>query len=236
MTNLPSIHSLMGNKLPRYGIPEGMRSCLTRTPHVFILFASMVIRSNLFKLIPAIVIFLIISGGSRIALAEEGSTDEIPARYGLVGVLGKTFDPVTDIYFVQLSGFVMWDYDRVWRHWAPDPLRFKVEGNAGATTSPEIRAMISVGMMALYYLDFFPTSRLLPYLEGGIGVMYTDFQVEGQGSRLNFNPQIGIGMEFKVDSGAPFFGTVRLSHISNAGLHSENRGVNFVVLMIGRFF
>ncbi len=196
----------------------------------------MLIPSNLLKLAPSIVVFLIISGGSRISIAEEASIDEIPTRYGLAGVLGKTFDPVTDIYFVQLSGFIMWDYDRVWKHWAPDPLRFKVEGSAGATTSPETRAMISIGMMALYYLDFFSTARLRPYLEGGIGVMYTDFQVEGQGSRFNFNPQIGIGTEFKLDSGAPFFATIRLSHISNAGLHSENRGVNFVVLMIGRFF
>jgi hypothetical protein len=196
----------------------------------------MLIPSNLFKLVSGIVVFLIISGGSRISLAEEASIDEIPTRYGLAGVLGKTFDPVTDIYFVQLSGFIMWDYDRVWHHWAPEPLRFKVEGNAGATTSPETRAMISIGMMALYYLDFFSTARLRPYMEGGIGVMYTDFQVEGQGSRFNFNPQIGIGTEFKLDSGAPFFATIRLSHISNAGLHSENRGVNFIVLMIGRFF
>lgn len=196
----------------------------------------MLIPSNLFKLASGIVVFLIISGGSRISIAEEASIDEIATRYGLAGVLGKTFDPVTDIYFVQLSGFIMWDYDRVWQHWAPDPLRFKVEGNAGATTSPETRAMISIGMLALYYLDFFSTARLRPYLEGGIGVMYTDFQVEGQGSRFNFNPQIGIGTEFKLDSGAPFFATIRLSHISNAGLHSENRGVNFVVLMIGRFF
>ena len=196
----------------------------------------MLIPSNLFKLVPGIIVFLILSGGSRVSLAEEASTDEIPTRYALTGVLGKTYDPVTDIYFVQLSGFIMWDYDRVWHHWAPDPLRFKVEGNAGATTSPETRAMISIGMMALYYLDFFSGAQVRPYLEGGIGVMYTDFQVEGQGSRFNFNPQIGIGTEFKLDSGAPFFATIRLSHISNAGLHRENRGVNFVVLMIGRFF
>ena len=81
----------------------------------------MLIPSNLFKLIPGIVVFLILSGGSRISLAEEASTDEIPTRYGMAGVLGKTFDPVTDIYFVQLSGFIMWDYDRVWHHWAPHP-------------------------------------------------------------------------------------------------------------------
>jgi lipid A 3-O-deacylase len=200
------------------------------------IFKSMLIFTNLFKIVPVIVIFLILSDGSKVLLAQEVSAEDIPARYGLAGVIGKTFDPVTDIYFVQLSGFIMWDYDRVWRHWAPDPLRFKVEGNAGVTTSPEARAMISIGMMALYYLDFLSTARLRPYLEGGIGVIYTDFQVKGQGSRFNFNPQIGIGSEFKLNSGATFFATTRLSHISNAGLHSENRGVNFVVLTIGRFF
>jgi hypothetical protein len=91
-------------------------------------------------------------------------------------------------------------------------------------------------MMALYYIDVISTERLTPYLEGGIGVVYTDFQVEGQGSRLNFNPRIGIGTEFKVDSGAPFFTALRLSHISNAGLADDNRGVNSVVWMLGRFF
>jgi len=196
----------------------------------------MTVHSNTFKPAVAFVAFLTVSAVSGIGFADEALKDDIPTRYGLAGVVGKTFDPVTDIWFVQLSGFAMWDYDRIWPHWAPDPLRFKVECTAGATTSPETRAMISLGMMALYYLDFFSTSRLLPYLEGGIGVIYTDFQVAGQGSRFNFNPQIGFGAEFKWDSGAPFFGTIRLSHISNAGLSSENRGVNSLVLMIGRFW
>jgi hypothetical protein len=194
----------------------------------------MTVHSRFLRPFFAIVFFLLVSAVSGIGFAEENSANEIPIRYGLAPAVGKTFDPVTDIHFVQLSGFVMWDYDRIWRHWAPDPLRFKVECAAGTTVAPETRAMISVGMMALYYLDFFSTSRLLPYLEGGIGVIYTDFQVTGQGSRFNFNPQIGFGMEFKRDSGAPFFGTIRLNHISNGGLNRENRGVNSLVLMIGR--
>jgi lipid A 3-O-deacylase len=193
------------------------------------------LHSIIFKLTAVIIAFLLVSGIPGICLAEEDSTYEIPTRYGLAGVMGKTFDPVTDIRFIQLSGFAMWDYDKIWRHWAPDPLRFKLECTAGATTTPKTRPMISVGMMALYYLDFFSTSRLLPYLEGGIGVIYTDFQVVGQGSRFNFNPQIGFGTEFKWDSGPPFFGTLRLHHISNGGLNEENRGVNSLVLMIGRF-
>jgi lipid A 3-O-deacylase len=214
--------------------PEIFIDTLAAFPYIFKI---MLIPSNLFRLVPGIVVFLIISGGTRISLAEEASIDEIPTRYGLAGIIGNTFDPVSDIAFLQISGFIMWDYDRVWRHWAPDPLRWKLEGTAGATTSPNNSAMISVGMMALYYLEPLSTSRLLPYVEGGIGMIYTDFQVEGQGSRFNFNPQVGIGMEFKRgDSKEPFFATIRLSHISNAGLSSENRGVNSFLLMIGRFF
>ena len=181
-------------------------------------------------------IVLVILCHPDITLSEDNGQNTIPTRYGMAAVWGRTFDPVNNIYFTQLSGFIMWDYDKVWHHWAPDPLRFKVEATAGLTVSPQTRAMVSVGMMALYYLDFVSSERLVPYLEGGIGVVYTDFQVEGQGSRFNFNPQIGIGMEFKVDSGPPFFTALRLSHISNAGLADENRGVNSVVWMLGRFF
>ena len=181
-------------------------------------------------------IVLVILYHPDITLSEDNGQNNIPTRYGMAAVWGRTFDPVNNIYFTQLSGFIMWDYDKVWHHWAPDPLRFKVEATAGLTVSPQTRAMVSVGMMALYYLDFVSSERLVPYLEGGIGVVYTDFQVEGQGSRFNFNPQIGIGTEFKVDSGPAFFTALRLSHISNAGLADENRGVNSVVWMLGRFF
>jgi len=194
------------------------------------------LNSMLLKRALCLIIVLAFLGSADTALSEDDNESDVPTRYGMAAVLGKTFDPVDNIYFTQLSGFIMWDYDKIWHHWAPDNLRFKVEGTAGLTVSPKTHAIVSVGMMALYYLEFISSDRLVPYLEGGIGVVYTDFQVEGQGSRFNFNPQIGIGVEFERDSGPPVFGVVRLSHISNAGLADENRGVNSVILMIGRYF
>jgi hypothetical protein len=188
------------------------------------------------KLLLALAVLLVLFSPLRSACGHDEEEENIPTRYGMAAVVGNTFDPDDDISFVQLSGFIMWDYDKVWRHWAPELLRFKVEGTAGLTTSPKTRGMVSVGMMALYYLEFISNHRLSPYIEGGIGVIYTDFQVDGQGSRFNFNPQIGIGTEIQPDSGPPFFGSMRLSHISNAGLHDDNRGVNSIILMIGRFF
>ena len=188
------------------------------------------------QLILALAVLMVLVSPLRSARGDDEEEENIPTRYGMAAVVGNTFDPDDDISFVQLSGFIMWDYDKVWRHWAPESLRFKVEGTAGLTTPPKTRGMVSVGMMALYYLEFISNHRLSPYIEGGIGVIYTDFQVDGQGSRFNFNPQIGIGTEIQSDSGPPFFGSVRLSHISNAGLHDDNRGVNSIILMIGRYF
>jgi hypothetical protein len=188
------------------------------------------------KRLSVLVVLLVLFSPSGFAHGDDDEADKIPTRYGMAAVLGDTFDPDEGIYFVQLSGFIMWDYDKVWHHWAPEALRWKVEGTAGLTTSPRTRGMVSVGMMALYYLDFISSQQFNPYIEGGIGVIYTDFHVEGQGSRFNFHPQAGIGAEIPVDSGPPFFGAVRISHISNAGLHDDNRGMNSVILMIGRFF
>ena len=194
------------------------------------------LNTGIIKLLSGLVVLLVLFSPSRSARGDDDEVDKIPTRYGMAAVLGNTFDPDEDINFVQLSGFVMWDYDKVWHHWAPEPLRFKVEGTAGVTISPKTRGMVSVGMMALYYLEFISSPRLNPYIEGGIGVIYTDFQVEGQGLRFNFYTPIGIGTEFKADSGPPYFGAVRLMHISNAGLHEDNRGMNSVLILIGRFF
>jgi lipid A 3-O-deacylase len=188
------------------------------------------------KMFSGFVVLLFLFSPSSYALAGDDEVDEIPTRYGMAVLLGHTFDPVNDINFVQLSGFGMWDYDKVWHHWAPEALRWKLEGTVGLTTSPQTDVMISIDMMAPYYLEFISSPRWKPYIEGGIGVIYTGFRVEGQGSRFNFYPQIGIGTEIQTESGPSFFGAVRLTHISNAGLHEDNRGVNSVVLMIGRFF
>lgn len=185
---------------------------------------------------------LLVPACSNVLWAQDRSIGAPQTVYGFAGIMGNSFDPSTDIRFVQLSGFGMWDYDKVWRHWAPDPLRFKVEGTLGATTRSETRLILSVEMLALFYLNGVSTKRLSPYIEGGIGAIYTDFQVEDkntrekQGYRLNFNPLIGIGTDIKTDSGISYFTSVRLSHISNADFHSQNRGLNSVLLIIGRYF
>lgn len=165
------------------------------------------------------------------ALAET-----VPTRYGAAGSFGLSYDPDNDIDFLQLGGFALLDYDRVWPHRAPEPLRFKIEGAAGVTTAPEIRAVVSASMLALYFLDPLAIRGFRPYAEAGIGLIYTDFQVPGQGWRINFNPQAGIGTELHLGDAGRGFIALRAHHLSNGRLYKENRGVNSVAIQLGVFF
>jgi lipid A 3-O-deacylase len=162
---------------------------------------------------------------------EEVNTQSAPTRYGMALVGGNSYTPRNDISLFMVNGFALLDYEKVWHHKAPAPLRFKTEFALGSAAGSEHGFVGSAGIMAVYYLDHLSGRSLRPYVEGGIGLIYTEFRVEGQGLNLNFNPQAGIGVE--LPSG--FFTAARLHHLSNAGLDRDNRGVNSVVLMIGRF-
>lgn len=163
------------------------------------------------------------------------SAAEVADRFGFAATFGRAYDP-HNIDFVLGTGVALFDYERIWPHAAPEPLRFKAEGSVGSVTSPRTKGMASAGILALYYLDFLGLQGLRPYAEAGIGLIYSDYRVPGQGSSLNFNPQAGIGTEIRTDTGPPWFAAFRLHHVSNGGLHRDNRGVNSVVLQLGRFF
>ncbi len=167
---------------------------------------------------------------------EEQSTKGQPDRYAVAMTVGKTYNPRGDIKFVLLSGVGLFDYGKVWGNNAPEQLRFKVELTAGTTSGPYTRFMTSANMFALYYLKGLETANFRPYAEGGIGLIYTDFQVQGQGLRFNFNPQMGLGTEYRCDGNVTWFSAIRLHHVSNGGFNHNNTGINSLTLSLGRFF
>jgi len=164
------------------------------------------------------------------AVAEETA----PTRYGVATLNGAAYDP-DHIGLSLVQGFALLDYDRVFWHRAPEALRLKLEANLGVTTDGRARTLGSLNMLALYYLEGLGGRGWRPYGEAGIGVIYTDFHVEGQGLHLNFNPQLGAGFELDMGSGALLAG-VRLHHLSNGGLHHDNRGMNSALLLLGWLF
>ena len=181
-----------------------------------------------------ILLFVLTCQGSL--FAGDAPVSDVPNRYGMSIAGGNSYDPQNDVTFVQISGFALFDHEKIFPHKAPEALRFKVEGSLGSMTRPEKRFIISASIFALYYINMLATKTLKPYVEGGIGGIYMDYRWEGQGARFNFNPQLGIGTEINTESGKPFLMALRLYHVSNAGLNKENRGLNAVTLHIGRFF
>lgn len=184
----------------------------------------------------ALVTLAVLALGFANAFAAEPAQDHAPTRYGAAMAMGNNYTPNSDIGLALAYGFIQYDYDAVWPHRAPAPLRFKVEASAGLTTWPLRRAVTSAGIMAQYYLESLRTGNLLPYAEAGVHVIYTDFRVEGQGLRVNFNPQAGIGADIPRDDGPPLFLGLRGHHVSNGGLHEDNTGINSLLLMFGTYF
>ncbi len=175
-----------------------------------------------------------------VAVKEEAAAgkreEAAPTRYGMSVEFANTYDPSTDISFVLATGFALFDYGALWHQKRPKELRFKVEAAAGSRVRPQSGAVASIGMLALYYLDSIAGRQVRPYFEAGIGAIYTDFRVAGQGLRFNFNPQLGIGAELQQENGTSLFAALRLHHLSNGEFYRENRGVNSLVLQVGRFF
>lgn len=74
---------------------------------------------------------------------------------------------------------------------------------------------------------------LYPYIEGGLGVIYHDFQGYDLGGGFNFAEMAGGGLSyywsdrFIIDLG------YRFRHASNASLYDENRGLNTHTLVAG---
>jgi hypothetical protein len=73
---------------------------------------------------------------------------------------------------------------------------------------------------------FAPDSRWRPYGVVGFGVLGTTDEVpEGQ-TKLNFTPQIGLGISYASSERFVFYFDYRIHHISNGGRKQPNPGIN----------
>ncbi|PCJ62960.1 MAG: hypothetical protein COA79_02265 [Planctomycetota bacterium] len=160
-----------------------------------------------------------------------------PNRYGLMISGAHTYRIFEEVGFANVSVFASFDYDKIWLHWAPKNLFWKLELTSGMTFKPYVKNLTSLNMIAQYY--FFNNSwtdfKIRPYIEGGIGGIYTDFQILDQGSKISFNPQAGLGTEFSLGP-RNYFVSVRYHHVSNANIYPQNRGINSVAVFLGLYF
>jgi hypothetical protein len=80
--------------------------------------------------------------------------------------------------------------------------------------------------------DFDTHGRVVPYIELGGGVLFTNTQVPAGTSRINFTSAGAVGLHF-LSGKVNWTADVRFMHISNSGLQPLNPGLNTVQLRLG---
>jgi lipid A 3-O-deacylase len=217
----------------------------------------------LFRMIPALLILLLMAEGHEVFASDDDSSLATPSGVEAPGnghssvfsdvagffrrlgtperaagalSLSSSYDPNFNLSNVLASASVWYDHGILWDQVRSGSKAFKLEAVAGSMVRPNIRGVASLNMMSIYYPAIVESGRFRPYMEAGIGAIYTDYRVDHQAYRFNFNPQLGIGTEVKQESGSTLFVAMRLHHISNGSINHNNQGVNSLLFQIGRFF
>jgi lipid A 3-O-deacylase len=88
-----------------------------------------------------------------------------------------------------------------------------------------------VGLTALLRYNFVqPGSRLIPFVQGGSGIAYTDAYKDNSqdaiGQALEFTPQASLGFRYLIQENWSLDAEGMYHHISNGGMAKRNAGIN----------
>jgi len=120
-----------------------------------------------------------------------------------------------------------------------NPLKGNIGGDLELIAEPIMNVVISpdtnaeFGASCLLKYSAHITERIAPYIEGGIGVVYTTQHTHEQGTQFNFLPQVGGGLQFFLNKNLALMGGYRYRHLSNAGISDDNSGINHHFLLVG---
>ncbi len=93
---------------------------------------------------------------------------------------------------------------------------------------------VEAGINPLFFsLRYDRGQALVPFIEGGEGLLYTDLRGERLGTRFQFSSQGGAGLHWFLNRQLAVTASYRLRHISNAGISRENSGLNTDFVLVG---
>lgn len=99
-------------------------------------------------------------------------------------------------------------------------------------TRPYHRGLVGITPIQFRYV-FQPDWKLRPYVFAGVGVLHANVNRRETRSDWNFNPQGGGGIYYDLSGSASLILEYRHIHISNAGLHEDNAGINSHNVLVG---
>ena len=95
--------------------------------------------------------------------------------------------------------------------------------------NPGIGGGISPGLR----YNFLTNTRFIPFFHAGVGFIALDADLDRQDDGLNFIVQSGVGLHCFISQHTALTGEWRFHHISNAGIHGKNSGINSSLFMVG---
>jgi opacity protein-like surface antigen len=82
-----------------------------------------------------------------------------------------------------------------------------------------------------YYFDL--GGRIYPYLEGGLGMLYTDLRGYNLGGHFSFLETVGAGVTYFLNDTLALNAGWRYRHISNAEIYKDNAGLDSFIFLAG---
>jgi hypothetical protein len=153
------------------------------------------------------------------------------ATYGFVAFGSKE---AHDLALISLEYGHMLGHVRGEGHWYRGNLEFRLELFGGAQFSPNTDWLVGLTPHLRYNLA--TGTRWVPFLDAGAGVAATGIGPPDLSDTFQFNLQGVIGVQWFVTDHFALTLETRYIHISCAGIHHPNLGVNGVGGMLGVTF
>jgi hypothetical protein len=100
------------------------------------------------------------------------------------------------------------------------------------------RSSNGAGVMGILRYHLKTRGKLIPFIQGGWGVLYTNLRLPEQASGFQFQEKIGVGVRYFIKHNVTLTAELNGYHISNADLKKPNVGINagMVTIGISKFF
>jgi len=110
-------------------------------------------------------------------------------------------------------------------------LEFIAEPLMNIVINPDTNAETGISLLLRYSDNI--TSHIIPFLEGGAGMIYTTQHTHEQGTQYNFTLQVGTGLHYFLNKSWALIGGYRYRHMSNAGISDDNSGIDHHFILFG---
>lgn len=119
-------------------------------------------------------------------------------------------------------------------HWYRGNFEGRLELFGGAQYSPDVDTDgWLVGLTPHLRYNFATGTRWIPFLDGGAGVTATGIGPPDVSGTFEFNLQASTGVRWFLRDDLALTGEVRYMHLSCAGIHQPNLGLNNVAFFLG---